>query len=97
MVVRFVICVEREPKARTQRYTAQEIRDLRALAELDPREEVRQAAAAVLRYGLGETLENSVVGTPYGIGWIRGLLRVVEAHGVEALRTRDYRRAKRTA
>lgn len=78
--------------SRRSEFSDRDIRDLRAMAEMDPRPEVRQAATAVLCYALGSSLAESATGTPYGIGWVRGLLRAIREDGLQALRTRNYRR-----
>lgn len=64
---------------------------LRSLAETADEQSVRRAALAVLRRVNGATLQEAVEPTPYGIGWLRGLVDDVEEHGVSYLEEREYR------
>lgn len=81
--------------ARIRGFSERDVRDLTALAKLDPSPDVRQAATAVLLYAQGASLESCAAGTPYGIGWVRGLLKVVHREGVRSLQGRKYRRSRR--
>ena len=76
-------------------FSAENLRELRMLVESDPRVEVRRAATAILHYALGGTLKASAAGTPYGVGWIRGLLKAIREEGIGALEARSYRQERR--
>lgn len=70
---------------------ADEVEALRSLAETADERPVRRAALAVLRRVEGATFEQAVEPSPYGIGWLRGILEDIEEQGVEYLKQREYR------
>lgn len=77
-------------------FSKAQVRDLRKLAHAAAAgPDVHLAAGAVLAFASGASYSASARGTPYGPGWVRGLVKAFHEGGVDALRDRPYRRPRR--
>lgn len=85
---------ESDPEANRDRLSPDQVRELRQLVDNSLCPDVQRAARAVVMYANGSSMEQAVAETPYGVGWLRGLLKAIKQDGVGALATRRYRAAR---